>query len=146
MRKITYIIIHCSATPAGMDVDAATIDRWHKKRGWRGIGYHFVIKRNGNVESGRPVAKIGAHAKGYNRNSIGICLAGGALVYEQPSDNFTDAQLENLRQMLFYLTRMFPNAKVIPHNKVNAWKDCPCFSLERIPGWFNEFNQWDDRS
>lgn len=145
MRSIHYIVIHCSATPSWMNVDAKDIDDWHKKRGWSGIGYHFVIKREGNVQSGRPLAKVGAHVKGYNRNSLGVCLIGGVDGYNKPEDNFTSDQLENLRQMLFYMTRMFPHAKVVGHNQLDSYKDCPCFELTRIPGWHNHFSQWDNR-
>ena len=73
MRHINEIIIHCSATPEGRDYTVADIDRWHKARGWRGIGYHYVIYRDGSVHAGRPVEQIGAHCTGHNANSIGIC-------------------------------------------------------------------------
>lgn len=145
MRSIHYIVIHCSATRASADIDATDIDQWHKERGWSGIGYHFVIKRNGNVQRGRPLAKVGAHVKGYNRHSIGICLVGGVDGNNYPQDNFTLDQLENLRQMLWYMTNMFPNAKIVRHNELDAYRDCPCFDLTRIPGWHNHFNQWDIR-
>ena len=69
-RKINKIIIHCSATPPSMDVDANTVDEWHKQRGWSGIGYHFFVKRDGQIELGRPLEKSGAHTKGHNKNSI----------------------------------------------------------------------------
>lgn len=77
MREITKVIVHCSATDDGDDsIDAAIIDMWHKERGWRGIGYHWVICRSGLVESGRSEEEVGAHCKGQNKDSIGICLVG----------------------------------------------------------------------
>lgn len=76
MRPITELVIHCSDTPATMDVGAYEIDQWHKQRGWLCIGYHFVIRRNGSVELGRPVSMVGAHVEHHNANSIGVCMVG----------------------------------------------------------------------
>ena len=77
MRKVNLLVIHCAATKPNMDIGRDEIDSWHKARGWSGIGYHYVIRRDGRIESGRPVEQAGAHASGYNANSIGICLVGG---------------------------------------------------------------------
>ncbi len=77
MRDIDKIIVHCSATQEGKHISAATIDKWHKKRGWRGIGYHYVVGLNGNIEYGRNIYESGAHVKGHNKGSIGICYIGG---------------------------------------------------------------------
>ena len=77
MRKINDIILHCSATKEGRDFTVADIDRWHKARGWRCIGYHFVVYRDGTVHPGRPVEQIGAHTSNHNARSIGICYVGG---------------------------------------------------------------------
>ena len=71
----TYIVIHCSQTrPSQKDVDARTIDRWHRERGWLKIGYGGVIKRDGTYEQGRADDAIQAHVKGYNHTSFGLCL------------------------------------------------------------------------
>lgn len=75
-RIITDIVIHCSATPNGTDFDAADIDAMHKARGFTKIGYHFVICINGDIQPGRDIEEIGAHVKGYNSHSIGICMIG----------------------------------------------------------------------
>ncbi|MBP5691206.1 MAG: N-acetylmuramoyl-L-alanine amidase, partial [Bacteroidaceae bacterium] len=77
MRKITEIIIHCSATPQGVDYTVADIDRWHRQRGFNKIGYHYVIYRDGSIHQGRPVEEIGAHCIGHNAHSIGVCYIGG---------------------------------------------------------------------
>jgi N-acetylmuramoyl-L-alanine amidase len=77
MREITHIVMHCTATPGTADIGAAEVNRWHLQRGWSGIGYHFVIRRNGTVEAGRPIEKKGAHVAGFNAKSVGISLAGG---------------------------------------------------------------------
>jgi hypothetical protein len=76
-RKIERIVVHTAATPEGRDIGAQEIDRWHRQRGWRMIGYHYVIRLDGTVEEGRDETIPGAHARGYNRTSIGICLIGG---------------------------------------------------------------------
>ena len=77
MRTINKIIIHCTATPEGRDVTVTEIDRWHRQRGFSGIGYHYVIYRDGSVHKGRNEDSIGAHCTGQNANSIGVCYVGG---------------------------------------------------------------------
>ncbi len=80
------IIIHCSATRAGQDFTAADIDRWHRQRGFRSIGYHFVVRLDGTIEPGRDVALDGAHCTGWNHRSIGICYIGGLDKNGRPAD------------------------------------------------------------
>ena len=77
MRKITEIILHCAATPEGKDFTVADIDRWHRARKFNGIGYHYVIYRDGTVHAGRPVERSGAHCTGHNAQSVGVCYIGG---------------------------------------------------------------------
>ena len=77
MRNIDKIIVHCSATQEGRHLDAAEINRWHLKRGWKGIGYHYVVLLDGAIEYGRNIYEQGAHVKNYNKGSIGICYIGG---------------------------------------------------------------------
>jgi len=77
MRELKYIVLHCSATPVSMDVGVAEIRKWHKAKGWKDVGYHFVIKLSGKLEYGRPLQQIGSHVLGYNRASVGICYVGG---------------------------------------------------------------------
>ena len=78
MRQINKIIVHCSATREGQDVSVDTIRKWHVEgRGWSDIGYHFYIDINGKIHKGRDIARMGAHCKGQNRNSIGVCYCGG---------------------------------------------------------------------
>ena len=103
MRRINKIIIHCAATVEGADFDWTDIDKWHKKRGWSGIGYHYVITLDGKIQSGRPLKKIGAHAKGFNRNSIGVCYIGGLDGERKPKDTRTDAQKKALIDLLSWL-------------------------------------------
>ena len=77
MRKINKIILHCSATPEGREHNVEDIRRWHLRRGFSDIGYHYLIHLDGTIEVGRPIEKRGAHCSGQNRNSIGICYVGG---------------------------------------------------------------------
>jgi N-acetylmuramoyl-L-alanine amidase len=77
MRPINRIIIHCTATPEGRDVTISDVRKWHIARGWRDVGYHFLIRLDGTVETGRPIEQAGAHVKGFNSDSIGIAYAGG---------------------------------------------------------------------
>lgn len=125
MRKIERIIIHCSATEAGRDVSAGEIDRWHRGRGWRGIGYHYVVRLDGRVEQGRAEAQIGAHCAGYNSTSIGVCYVGG-MCGGKPADTRTYEQRIALRRLIAELRSRYPGATVHGHREFAA-KECPCF-------------------
>jgi N-acetylmuramoyl-L-alanine amidase len=129
-RKTDYIVIHCAATPASMDIGAKEIREWHKKRGWRDIGYHYVIRRNGQTEFGRPEDVQGAHAVGYNMVSIGICLVGGVADDKKTAvANFTDAQWESLGHLIEELRARYPRAKVVGHRDLDKKKECPSFDV-----------------
>lgn len=129
MRKITHIVVHCSATKAGLDIGAATIKRWHLDKGWSDIGYHFVIRRNGQLEKGRALETPGAHVEGHNANTIGICLVGGLDDAGQPEMNYTADQMARLFQTVAELKRQFPRAVVLGHRDFPAVrKACPCFN------------------
>ena len=131
MRQIKEIILHCSATAEGRDYTVADIDRWHKARGWRGIGYHYVIYRDGSVHPGRQVEQIGAHCTGHNANSIGICYIGGlAADNKTPKDTRTPAQIQALRDLVGELKKKYPGALVHGHNEFAA-KECPCFNVRK---------------
>ena len=133
MRRIDEIIIHCSATEAGRDFTAADIDRGHKQRGFKCIGYHYVVRLDGTIEKGRPVSEIGAHCKGHNAHSIGICYVGGLRSSSGsngsrliPADTRTDAQKLSLLSLLSILKQRYPTATIHGHNEY-APKACPCF-------------------
>lgn len=128
--KTDLIIVHCSATPAGMDIGAKEIDRWHREKGWLKIGYHFVIRRDGTIEPGRDIDEVGAHAEGYNGRSVGICLVGGVAIDGKHSENnFTPAQFASLAKLLKSCLISYPDAKIIGHREV-APKDCPSFDVQ----------------
>lgn len=122
MRKITKIIIHYSASDYPKQT-AAWIDKIHRKRGFSRIGYHFLIRRNGKVDIGRKLNVIGAHCKGYNLHSIGICIAAHKV--------FTIASLRSLEDLVRSLKKQFPNAIVGGHNEFKKTL-CPGMNIERF--------------
>ena len=128
MREINKIIVHCSATREGENFDVAEIRRWHVEgRGWSDIGYHFYIDLYGEIHKGRDIAKIGAHTKGQNRNSIGLCYCGGVEADgKTPKDTRNEEQKQALICVLRTLKAMYPNA-VIHSHKDFANKACPSF-------------------
>ena len=130
MRNINLIIVHCSATPEGRDVSVADIDRWHRERGFDGIGYHSVVYIDGSVHEGRPLEKVGAHCKGHNAHSIGICYVGGVDSYGKPKDTRTLAQKDALVNLLMRLKRRFPKAVIRGHRDFAA-KACPSFDATK---------------
>lgn len=127
MRKITEIIVHCSATAEGKDFGAKDIDLWHRAQGWDCIGYHYVVKLDGTVESGRDIEKVGAHCKGHNAHSVGICYIGGvAADGKTPKDTRTPQQKAALRLLVDNLKRVYPGSQVYGHRDF-AKKACPSF-------------------
>lgn len=131
MRPIDLILIHCSATPEGREVSADEIRQWHKQRGFSDIGYHFVVHQDGKVETGRPLTQIGAHCRGHNQRSIGICYTGGlARDGKTPKDTRTDAQRTALYALVTLLRYLFPNATLHGHNEYAA-KACPSFNVQK---------------
>ena len=129
MRSITEIIIHCSATAEGRDFGVADIRRWHKAQGWTDVGYHYVVRLDGTVQEGRALSEPGAHCKGHNAHSIGICYVGGlAADGRTPKDTRTTAQRAALRALVDRLQRQFPAATVHGHCEFAA-KACPCFDV-----------------
>ena len=128
MRTITLIIIHCSAVKPWQESGVREIDRWHRAKGWKSCGYHYVVRRDGTVEVGRPVEEVGAHCLNRNRHSIGICYEGGLDASGNPADTRTEAQKKALRELLQQLHAQFPRAIIAGHNVFNPMKACPCFN------------------
>lgn len=140
IRQATnFIVIHCSATPPNMDIGRDEIDEWHKDRGWSGIGYHFVIRRNGDIEIGRPHATVGAHARGFNGSSVSVCIVGGVSKLQDPEDNFTDDQWTTLAYLVVALHVHYPTAEVLGHRDLpNVAKACPSFDA---PAWWTQIQE-----
>lgn len=127
MRKINEIIVHCAATPEGKNFKATDIDRWHRERKMKCIGYHYVVDLDGTVEPGRPESEIGAHCLGHNQYSIGVCYVGGlAADGKTPKDTRTVAQKEALLALLKKLRAKYPEASIHGHRDFAA-KACPSF-------------------
>jgi N-acetyl-anhydromuramyl-L-alanine amidase AmpD len=127
MRKITLIVVHCSAVRPDQSSSAAQIDTWHRQRGFHlGIGYHYVVRRDGQIETGRPEYLVGAHCVNHNAHSIGVCYEGGLDIRGEPADTRTDAQRKALRTLLEQLHRRYPRALIVGHHDLNPQKECPC--------------------
>lgn len=129
MRKVDEIILHCSATKEGQNFKAKDIDAWHNQRGFKGIGYHYVIDLDGTVETGRPEDEIGAHCLNHNARSIGICYIGGLDTTGKAKDTRTPQQKTALVKLVADLKLKYPNTTVHGHNEF-ANKACPCFTVK----------------
>lgn len=139
IRSVDFIVVHCSATSETADIGADEIRGWHLKRGWLDIGYHWVIKRDGSAEPGRSENTPGAHARGFNHISLGICLVGGVESDNKtPEANFTHAQWETLEEIIRSIKVDWPDAKVVGHRDLpNVAKACPSFDA---PEWWASRN------
>lgn len=129
-RQVNKIIVHCTATPEGRDVTVDEIRRWHvEEKNWSDIGYHWIVTLNGTLERGRPEHIQGAHAKGFNKNSVGLCYVGGVDKDMKPKDTRTEGQKETLKCILEDLKDRYPNAEIIGHRDVSS-KACPSFDAK----------------
>lgn len=138
MRYIDKHVVHCAATPPSMDIGVDEIRQWHTVgNGWSDIGYHFVIRRDGTIELGRPIERAGAHAKGHNANSVGTCLVGGVDEDMFPEDNFTKEQKASLRAIDTGIKAFVDNeVETLGHRDLpGVTKDCPCFDVKK---WLNK--------
>ena len=121
------VVIHCSAVRPDQMSSVAQIDSWHRERGFKfGVGYHYVIRRDGSIEAGRPEWMVGAHCVNHNKYSIGVCYEGGLDARGQPADTRTAAQKATLRQLLTDLHRRYPRAVIVGHHDLNPQKERPC--------------------
>lgn len=131
MRKISKIILHCSATPENRNVTVEDITQWHKERGFTTVGYHYVIYLDGSVHLGRSVQDQGAHCTGQNKYSIGVCYIGGLEKdCKTPKDTRTKAQKEALISLVKSLMKKYELSadNVFGHNEF-ANKACPSFDI-----------------
>ena len=127
---IDLICIHCAFTYPDQDIGLNEINSWHQERGFNGCGYNYIIRRDGSLESGRPEGAELAHARGFNRNAVAICLVGGKSIYDSPEANFTAMQLRTLNEAVRFLTKKYPRARVMGHRDLEGVKkDCPCFNV-----------------
>jgi len=141
-RRIEQIVIHCSATNPNQDIGVKEIDAWHKKRGWSGIGYHYVIRRNGEIEKGRPDDKPGAHVQSHNARTLGICLVGGLGNDNRAKPAYTSEQWQTLELLVRHIKTQHPTAEVLGHRDFpNVNKACPCFDVANWWAFVNETNE-----
>ena len=152
MRIINLIVVHCSATREDRTLSPEELDLMHRRRGFHGTGYHYYIRKDGMVHLTRPLERIGAHARGFNRTSIGICYEGGLDCRGRPADTRTPAQRATLRQLIGQLQEQFPGCRVCGHRDLSPdlngngeiepeeWiKQCPCFEVAKEFEEFGEF-------
>lgn len=129
MNKVDKIIIHCTATPEGRNVQFADVEKWHKSKGYKKIGYHYLILLNGTIVKGRAESEAGAHTIGQNDKSIGVCYVGGLDKNMQPKDTRTPYQATALIKLLKELKGRYPNAVIYGHRDF-ARKACPSFNAK----------------
>lgn len=142
MRKIDLIVVHCSATREDRTFSEHDLEVCHRRRGFNGAGYHFYIRKNGDIKTTRPIERIGAHAKGFNAHSIGICYEGGLDCHGKSKDTRTEWQRHSLEVLIKALRSDYPEARVCGHRDLSPdrngngeiepeeWiKECPCFEV-----------------
>ena len=128
MRAINEIIVHHSASGSAVTT-VERIDQWHKERGWSGIGYHYVVRLDGSIEYGRMVDKVGAHCKGHNKSSIGICYIGGCDSDMNAKDTRTPQQIASMLELIRILKKLHPRVEVFGHRDFST-KECPSFDAK----------------
>lgn len=125
--NIKYIIIYCSATREGQPYPPELLDRDHRERGYSSAGYHYYILMDGRVVTFRGEAELGAHTRGYNRESIGVCYEGGLSLGGIPKDTRTPEQKRALEHLLWKLKTRYPKAEIVGHRDLCRYKACPSF-------------------
>lgn len=138
MRKITKIIVHCSDSPDSGSIDVETIRQWHKDKGWHDIGYHYVVTRAGQIQEGRPVDVKGAHVKGENMYSIGVCWVG--------RNDITREAHTALCVLLLDLLEVYnlPVSQIMGHFELNPKKTCPNLNMDMLRELLTSLRSWDD--
>lgn len=127
-KDIKILVVHCSDTPDNENIGAIDIHKMHLSFGWDGIGYHKIIKRDGEIENGRPEYWIGAHTFGKNYQSLGVCLIGRKL--------FTKSQFDSLKKLIKEWKAKYPKASVKGHSEsIKTHKTCPNFD---VSSWYKE--------
>lgn len=135
MRNINKIILHCSATKTDQSFDIDNIRDWHVNgNGWSDVGYHFYIKLDGTIQKGRPIERSGAHTKGHNKDSIGLCFEGG---YHPDGSLWSEPTIAQQKTFINWLKTIEPEFGRIPihgHREYSN-KDCPGFDVNDILYW-----------
>lgn len=137
---INFIVLHYSATYPDQDLGVSDLRKMHLDRGFSDVGYHYVVKRNGDIQKGRLDSAIGAHVKGHNTGSIGICCIGGVDRATGPNvgvDNRTKWQIESTIKLINELLLKYPNAQVVGRKDLGTTQ-CPGFDVR---DWWAEVNR-----
>jgi len=142
LKIVKYRVYHCSATLPHQDIGVKEITEMHKKKGWSTIGYHVVVRLDGTPEFGRSFQVSGAHVKGYNWESLGICYVGGLNALGQPADTRTPEQKKTLIMIDNLLAHIYPRSIAKGHRDFSPdldgdgiiepnefIKECPCFDV-----------------
>ena len=141
--QVRYLVVHCTATPETMWIDAKRIRDWHtdpkpQGNGWSRPGYHDLIIRNGKIQTLNSIKSRGIHVRGYNSRSVAVCLVGGSEDGDdapgwqgEPSYNFEDVQIDTLIITLNYLQLKFPRAEIVGHRDLDDKKACPSFDVRQ---------------
>lgn len=130
-RSISEIIVHCTDTKDGQPVTVEQVRQWHKAQGWSDIGYHYLVYLDGTIHIGRDVDISGAHCKGHNTHSIGVCYVGGRSSDGKPGkDTRTPKQHEALLSLLRMLRGVYPQARIYGHRDFTNMKTCPNFDAK----------------
>lgn len=130
-RRVTRVFLHCSAHDGEETDNAATMNRWHKERGWHGIGYHFFIRFDGTIEHGRSITKTPSAQKWHNRGTIAICCHGGQ---DSKPNAVTDAQFESLRRLCADIDEAYGGKITFHGHKEVAARGCPVYDYKSILG------------
>ena len=138
--SVRFLVLHCSASRCNQDYSVELLRRDHKDRGFYDIGYHFYIRKDGKMTQHRKLLEVGAHARPYNRCSIGICYEGGLDEQGKPCDTRTEAQTERIIELLYKLHKLFPKAKIVGHRDLPGTtpKECPCLDTHTVFGWIED--------
>ncbi len=125
MRPIHTIVFHCSASDTPAHDDVSVMTQWHKQRGFTTVGYHFFIKKDGTIQTGRPLDQVGAHVAGHNTGTVGVCFHG--------LNDFTQAQMKSIHTIIKQLEQTvgFP-LKLTSHRDYTKAKTCPNFYLDKF--------------
>lgn len=134
------MVLHCSATRCDRDYTVEMLRKDHLARGFRDIGYHFYIRKDGSRTQHRMLLEVGAHCVPYNRCSVGICYEGGLNEKGEPGDTLTARQKERITELLIILHKLFPKAKIVGHRDLLGTmpKACPCLDAHALFGWIEE--------
>lgn len=141
IRSINLIVVHCTASRCDRRLTPADLEAEHRRRNFKGCGYHFFISREGIIFPMRPLDCAGAHVRGFNARSIGIAYEGGLLPDGTAADTRTADQRQSLRFIIRQLLFLYPKSTVCGHRDLSPdlngngiiesreWiKQCPCFN------------------